>query len=827
MHHVRSLALAGASLITLATPAGAQQPAPQPSQPAPADQATNIADSEEIVVTARRRQESVQDVPQVVNAVTSESIEKLNLRKFEDIANVVPGLQMRPNANGIGSVTTIRGVNFDVNQSGNNGTVQFYFNEAPLSSNILFSAMTDVEQVTVERGPQGTLRGRSTPSGSINVIMRRPNMTEIGGYLAGTINDIDGQNLNGALNIPIINDRLAVRGAFVISDDEGNRVRPVTGAEADLQNRGRTGRLTVRTTPFGDNRVILQYTYQAVDRRATFYSGVESFNQFSMTSATPPSPFTIDAKNLLAPEGIPARNHQHFTISNFNGELNFFGQKLSYIRLKLKQHFESVGPSDNAGVFGPNQFAPSFAFDSTPPITVVPLGVRPFAQPTDTRSSDTSQEFRLQNNERVVGIFDYVVGFLKYKGGSDTAFDQVIGAFAGPGTTVPLALTEMRHLPLQRFARFNERSFFGNLTAHIGDSTEISGGARRIKYSADSGLNAFDATLNAFVENPSVRVLLDTKATVWAASIKHNFTRDLMAYLSYGTSWRPNTVVIGGPAVPTAFQAEFLRTPPEKSKNIEAGFKSTWLDRRLTFNFTAYRQKYSNYPYRTGAVFYWNQTIPPIGRIDSTAFVTAADVKVKGFEAELSVRPVENWSIGAILSYADGKLSNAVVPCLDLNDDNVPDVTVGTPAVATFLANAPGGLDTCIRNDRSNNASPWGATLQSEYTHPFSESMAGFVRGLFTWKGNSLNDPGNAFDDISSYGILNLYAGVRARDGSWELTAYAKNVLDTFRVLTRSNGPLRTGTLNRGGLTFTNYFGITTTEPREFGITARVAFGSR
>jgi iron complex outermembrane receptor protein len=382
----------------------------------------------------------------------------------------------------------------------------------------------------------------------------------------------------------------------------------------------------------------------------------------------------------------------------------------------------------------------------------------------------------------------------------------------------------MRHLPLQRFSAFNERSVFGNITAHIGNSTELSGGARHIWYKVDSGLNAFDATLNAFVENPTVRVRGSSEANVWAASLKHNFTRNLMAYVSYGTSWRPDTVVIGGPPVPTAFQATFLKTPPEKSKNIEAGIKSSWFNNRLTLNVTAYRQKFSNYPYRTGNVFYYAQQT---GQLAQTAFVTAADVKVKGFEAELNVRPLEGWTIGGTLSYANGKLSNAVVPCLDLNDDNNPDVTVGTPSVATFLANAPGGLDTCVRNDRSNNASPWGATLQSEYTHPLTHNMNGFARGLFTWKGNSLNDPGNPFDDVSSYGILNLYAGIRAHDGSWELTAYAKNILDTFRVLTRSNGPQRTSTLNRGGLTFTNYFSITSTEPREFGITARVAFGSR
>src|SRR4051794_21080004 len=80
---------------------------------------------EEIVVTARRKDESILDVPTVINAVTGEEIAKLNILKFEDIASVVPGLQMASNANGIGATASVRGINYDVNASGNNGTIEF------------------------------------------------------------------------------------------------------------------------------------------------------------------------------------------------------------------------------------------------------------------------------------------------------------------------------------------------------------------------------------------------------------------------------------------------------------------------------------------------------------------------------------------------------------------------------------------------------------------------------------------------------------------------------------------------------------------------------
>lgn len=810
MKSVHLLACAGVSLLALAVPAHAQDEAPK--------QDAGAENGQEIIVTARRREESVQDVPQVVNAVTSDTIEKLNIRKFEDIAAVVPGLELRANANGIGSVTTIRGVNFDVNQSGTNGTVQFYFNEAPLSSNVLLQTMYDVGQISVERGPQGTLRGRATPSGAINVIMRRPNMSEVGAYAMGTITSLDGYNANGAINVPVIADKLAIRVAGTISDDKGNRVRPVSGAY-QLDNLAHSGRVSIRATPF-DDVLQVQYTFQTTDRAASFFGGVESLNQFGPTSGATASPVTIRAEDRLAPAGIASRNQQNFKIYNWNADLNLFGQKLSYVRLRLKQHLVSLAPSDAAGVFGVNQTAPAIIFGSA-----VSLGDRPFGQPTDTRSEDLSQELRLQNNERVLGFLDYVIGGLKYEGGSNTSFDQVISARAAPAApAMPTTLTRIDFLPLQRYAAFKEESIFGNLTAHIGDSTEISGGARHIWYQVNSGVRAFNVAANAYVENPTVRVQGSSEATIYAASIKHNFTRDLMVYGAFGTSWRPNTVVIGGPAIPTAQQVLFLSTAPETSKNFEIGAKSSWLDGRLTLNVTGYLQKYKNYPYRTSGTFYYNQQT---GQLAQTSFVAGADVEVKGVEAEFAFRPMENWTIGGILSYADGRLKNAAVPCLDMNDDNVPDSALTPPTAAAYLAANPGGLDTCVSNIRANNAPPWSGTLQSEYTLPVSNKVDGFARGLFAWKGNSQNDPGNALDDVKSYGILNLYAGVRDPDGGWEVTLYAKNVTDSFRVLSRSNGPLTTTTGTHGRLTFTNYYGVTVTDPREFGITARIAIGSR
>jgi iron complex outermembrane receptor protein len=163
-------ALAGVSLWSLAAPAYAQNAA--------AEEGT---DDEVIIVQARRRDEAIQDVPMVVQAVTAQELNKLNIREFQDVQTLVPGLSLAQSANGIGVQTTLRGIAFDVNASGNNGTVEFYMNDAPISAGILFQSMFDVAQIEVLRGPQGTLRGRASPSGSITVTTRKPDLSEAGG----------------------------------------------------------------------------------------------------------------------------------------------------------------------------------------------------------------------------------------------------------------------------------------------------------------------------------------------------------------------------------------------------------------------------------------------------------------------------------------------------------------------------------------------------------------------------------------------------------------------------------------------------------------------
>ncbi|HMO69427.1 MAG TPA: TonB-dependent receptor, partial [Novosphingobium sp.] len=130
---------------------------------------------------------------------------------------------------------------------------------------------------------------------------------------------------------------------------------------------------------------------------------------------------------------------------------------------------------------------------------------------------------------------------------------------------------------------------------------------------------------------------------------------------------------------------------------------------------------------------------------------------------------------------------------------------------------------------RAGLGAPFTATIQGEFTQPVTNGADGYLRTLISYNGKSLNDAVNQVDDIKAYSTVNLFAGLRDPDGAWEVGAYVKNLFDSFRVTRRDNAAASTGYRTFGGAQQGNtlYRSIGVTAPREFGVTARFAFGSR
>ena len=784
-------ALMGVSLIALTTPMSAMAQAVPAPAPGPAAEAES-----EIIVTARRRDERIQDVPAVINAVTSEAIAKLNFRDLREIQSVAPGLELTNNSNGTGGNARLRGVNFDVAASGNNPTVEFYLNDAPITAGVLLQQMFDVGQIEVLRGPQGTLRGRASPAGSITVTTKKPDLYRFGGYVSTTANDIGTLNLQGGLNVPVIEGIAAIRVAGVWDQNENDRVRTIkrTGDGRDPYARTWSGRVTAVIEPA--DWLHLEGMYQRFERSARTFDQVESFS--FVNPAAPVSVVPIRASDRLSIAEGPRSISQTYNIYNGRAELSLVGQKLIYQFQHYTQHINGNETQDPADIF---------------PGT--------FDQITDTNIRSTSHEVRLQNEERVAGLFDYVIGFFDNKNNTPSDITRpTLGRFplaAGGGGFV-LATT-----PITRTGNSHETSFFGNLTAHIGQF-HLSGGVRQIDYEDFSGL-----LVPGIVRNDTQ----DLKKTIYTASAQYFVTPDIMVYASTGTSFRPGVTLVGDfSTVQSARQRSFQNLAPESSTSYEGGIKSSLFDRRVRLNVSGYHQTYKNFPFRipSSGVFYVSTTAAG-SAVAQFNFAGAVPVEVNGVEAEAQFQVTPRFSVGVVASYSLGKIKSGTIPCTDLNGDGVPDTITTAPTLAQLQA-ATGGnnISACTVTQRSSFLPPLGVTLQSEYNLPINAHVDAYLRGLLSYNGRSQGNPTSPFDDASSYGLLNLYAGVRDPDGKWEINLFAKNILDETKILSRGD-PLVTSYRQlptfRSTTTTSTYTGITTTAPREFGVNLRFAFGSR
>jgi len=175
-------------------------------------------DSDEIIVTATRRAQSIQDVPIAVTAISPEDLEKQGVVNIQNLTSVAPSFSTSQAQTASGTVVLrIRGVGTTSNNIGFESAVGVFIDGAYQSRpGVALGEFVDVERVEVLRGPQGTLFGRNTSAGALNVINVRPDLEEFGGFVNATYGNFDTQSVQGAINIPLAEGKVAARltGAY-------------------------------------------------------------------------------------------------------------------------------------------------------------------------------------------------------------------------------------------------------------------------------------------------------------------------------------------------------------------------------------------------------------------------------------------------------------------------------------------------------------------------------------------------------------------------------------------------------------------------------------
>jgi iron complex outermembrane receptor protein len=650
----------------------------------------------------------------------------------------------------------------------------------------------------VLRGPQGTLRGQSAPSGSITLTTHRPTLSEFGGFGNLTVTDQQARNLNGAVNVPIIRDMLGFRLAGIIDDSRGNGIGSIN---SPTHPSSKTWAVRPSLRFEWNDDVVVDLMYQRLEKK------VISFDQVVSVSRLDPSQ-PVGAQPIIRADDYAGitDDFNHFTqkqdLFTANAEYRFAGQKLSYVGSFTKTDLVQFSQQDSANAF---------------------TGIV-FRQNLHSRAKQTTNELRLSSDQPLFGgLLDYTVGGYQQDFNPPSDLTQVSAVTLG-GRFIRAVET-----PVERRGKSHERSIFGNAALHLGEATELSGGLRKLWYRDSNSLLVGGRPVLADKKDKA-------EATLYNVSLSHKFTSDFMVYANTGSAFRPGPFVIGvfRPLTPTL--ERHIDLANEKSKSYEVGFKSTFFEKRVLFNAAYFHQDFTNFIMRGPQVYYinLNQLGPTVGNFN---FGNSVDAKIDGVDIDASWQVMQGLNLSGAFSYAKSKIKNQPIACNDLNGDGVPDVLTQAPTITQLqAATGSAGLSECLNNGSLQYTPKWNLTLQGEYAHPVTEEMDGYIRGLFTYRPKTNGDPNNTFDSVDGFGLLNLYTGVRSRDGAWELALYAKNIFNTTKVITADGSIVGTSVQVLQPPTFTSaqastitapYVRVTTTPPREVGINLRYAFGSR
>jgi iron complex outermembrane receptor protein len=235
--------------------------ASMPSLASAQETAQSRVQEPEIIVSATRREEALKDVPMAINVATGEDLQQLNIFDAKDIQQLAPSLELT-NTNGRNNVTTLRGITFDPDQ-GTGPSVRIYLNETPVDAQTVFTSIYDIEQIEVLRGPQGLLRGQSSPAGAITFTTRRPGFDTIEGYAQATMTSRAGYNVQGGVTLPF-NSSVSLRLAAVADGNRVNHVRNVVTGDRSY-SRTESVRATLGLQPSDSFTAYLTYQYLTAD----------------------------------------------------------------------------------------------------------------------------------------------------------------------------------------------------------------------------------------------------------------------------------------------------------------------------------------------------------------------------------------------------------------------------------------------------------------------------------------------------------------------------------------------------------------------------------
>jgi iron complex outermembrane receptor protein len=633
--HATILLLAGASTTALA------QATPPASQIA----------SDEIVVTAQKRTERLQDVPVSVSVVGGDALAKSKVTQVDELVGRVPNLQLTSTVGDNTPIFALRGVSmsdYSLNQA---SPVATYYDEV-YKGNFAFLgvAMYDLERVEVLRGPQGTLYGKNTTGGAVNLISRAPKLDETSGYANIGYGNYNRVDLNGAINLPL-GDKAALRiaGTFAKADGWFKNVVP---GQPDLASTSEYGvRASLLFEPSDGVKFVL--------RASTSFQNPTNYGIFAQPSAVNRpglSEFQIASD---VPDKRRARTYSVALTSTFD-----IGHDLT---------ITSVTAWDKG----------SLAFKEDTDGTATKLLEIPYVD----RANQFAQDLRLSSDFK--GPFNFIVGayFNREKVFNETTFQIATDVdFDGvPGETAADCVIGFP-LACQFRNRFDQvkksYAIYSDASFEITDHLKLRGGLR---FTHDTGAqtdfvsDALGAD-NVLVKNliPPSNLYYKTNNLSGKIGLDYKLAGGNLLYINYSRGYRANSFNAQAFFDPS----EISVAKPEKIDAFEIGAKTQFADRRITLNMAAFYYKYTNQQFIN---------IDPVTAAQT--LINIPESRIYGGEAELSARPTDWLSLRGGVGLLSTSIRKGIVSGVDVTGNrlsNAPKLTFTGGFDATVINNDSG-----------------------------------------------------------------------------------------------------------------------------------------
>jgi len=685
---------------------------------------------EEVVVTAQKRTENLQDVAASIAAIGSDALDDNAITSFQDATKMVPGLVMKQGGTNDTSVS-LRGVTYDRKSAGS-AAVDVYWNGAGYRASSMFTSMFDVERLEVLRGPQGSLQGKTSPAGAIIMHTKAPSFEAIEGQLKTSITD-DGDQLSElGINLPL-SDTLAVRLATVYNDNNVKGNKSFYTGEED-SNLVKGGRISVAYEPFDDFDAIA--VFEQVHNNSK--NNTQMAGSYSGTGN--------DYGGILLTDKVGLKYRQHS--ADMETEIS-----------SLAMNFRGLDKHEITSITSYNSFNLSEQDDRDP------TGLIRNDFTTSDVENDAwgfSQELRIASTEG--NWWEYTAGIYYSRGGTHARnFVDQDPSPAYLGTEVDVDMTK------------EDFGYFTHNRIDLSEVSELQVGLRYNRSRRDTVASLAVPDFGINIDQNSDRNAVGDAFTGGVKYIRY-LSEDIMAYTSLDVSYRPGASTLN-PRVSNPNNVHVLSYNEEDTLAFELGFKSTLLEGRMQLNGAFYYQQmdeYQNY-FKELSINDAGDSNPASEAI--TELVGNNDAISMGAELEAMGLISENWRASLLLSY---------------NDLTFADGEIGYCNEGDALQNG-GFVNTCDLSGQRVGENPnLNVSASSEYTLPL-EQVDVFVRGLYTFSGASYA-PNLAVDErkAGAHGVLDLFTGVRSKDREWEVSLWAKNLLDkvaeTEMRATYSNG---------------------------------------